>query len=321
MFNTFITQPVFNILVTIYSLLPGHDFGVTILLFSLLARVVMWPLIKKQLNHSKEMKKLQPELAKIRKECGDDKQKLAQLQLELYKDREINPLAPLGFMLVQIPLFLGLYFAVRKLVENPESILTETYEPVRNLSWVQEIQNSDFSKFQESFLGIIDDLSLPAIGDSGWQWPLIVIALSTGLIQFYQTRQLLPAKKTKKKLREVLSEGQSNGGEPDKEELQAAVGRTTSFILPALITFLSLTFPGAIALYWFSNTAVGFIQQRYILNTDNEEMNKIKVTTKKKNTGSTSAKGAKKVKSTSKTTKGSNKNKKKTTPKKKAKKK
>ena len=306
MFNTFVTQPVFNILVTIYSLLPGHDFGVTILLFSLLARIVMWPLIKKQLNHSKEMKKLQPELAKIRKNCGDDKQKLAQMQLELYKEREINPLAPLGFMIVQIPLFLGLYFAVRKLTETPNTILTETYEPVRNLSWVQEIQASDFTKFQESFLGIVKDLSLPAIGDGGWQLPLVVIALSTGLIQFYQTRQLLPKQKTKKKLREILSEGQSNGGEPDKDDLQAAVGRTTSFILPGLITFLSLTFPGALALYWFSNTAIGFVQQKYILNTDNEEMSKIKVTTKKKTTNSQTS-GAKKVKSTSKTTKSNSK--------------
>lgn len=299
MFNTFITQPVYNILVTIYSLLPGHDFGVSILLFSLLSRVVMWPLIKKQLNHSKEMKKLQPELAKIRKECGDDKQKLAQMQLELYKEREINPLAPIGFMIVQIPIFLGLYFAVRRLVDDHSTILTDTYEPVRNLDWVQRIQESDFSLFDEYLLGVVD-LGRTAIGNSGIYWPLVVLALATGFIQFYQTRQLIPQQKTKKKLRDILAEGQNNGGEPNKDDLQAAVGRTTSFILPSLITFLSLTFPGAIALYWFSNTAIGFIQQRYILNTDSQEMDKIKVTTRKKNTKSTKATSAKKVKSSAK---------------------
>lgn len=310
MFDTFITQPVFNMLVAIYALLPGHDFGISILLFSLLSRVAMWPLIRKQLHHSKAMKKLQPELAKIRKQSGDDKQKLAQMQLELYKEKEINPLAPIGFLLVQMPIFLGLYFAVRKLVQDDPSTLfsTYTYGPVSDLSWVQKLQDSNFELFDKSLIGIVD-LARSAIGDNGLYWPLVIIAFSTGLIQFYQTRQLLPKNKSKKKLREILADGQKNG-EPNQEDLQAAVGKSTSFILPAFITFLSLTFPGAIALYWFSNTAIGFIQQKFVLNSSAEEMDAIKVTTRKTNTKSSSKKSSsstKKVKSTAKTIKNNKK--------------
>jgi YidC/Oxa1 family membrane protein insertase len=62
MFTTFIVQPIFNILTLIYALLPGHNFGVAIILFTILARFALYPMVKKQLRHTKAMRELQPEI-------------------------------------------------------------------------------------------------------------------------------------------------------------------------------------------------------------------------------------------------------------------
>ena len=68
MLETLIVQPIFNLLVAIYSIVPGSDFGISIILFTVLVRLVLWPLLRAQLHQSRAMRKLQPELAKINKQ-------------------------------------------------------------------------------------------------------------------------------------------------------------------------------------------------------------------------------------------------------------
>ena len=60
MFTTFIVQPIFNLLVLIYALLPGHNFGLAIIIFTIIIRLLMWPLVKKQLHHAKAIRELGP---------------------------------------------------------------------------------------------------------------------------------------------------------------------------------------------------------------------------------------------------------------------
>ncbi|NDC22034.1 hypothetical protein EBZ57_01530, partial [bacterium] len=66
MFNDFVVQPLFNLLVTIYAIIPGHNFGLSIIIFTVLIRLALWPLVKKQLHQTKAMRKLQPEIKKIK---------------------------------------------------------------------------------------------------------------------------------------------------------------------------------------------------------------------------------------------------------------
>lgn len=277
MWNTFVVEPIFNILIAIYGILPGHDFGIAILLFSLITRIIMWPLIKKQLHHSKKIKTLQPELAKIKKKAGDNKQLAAQLQMELYREKEINPFAPIGLLIVQIPLLLGLFSVIRQITDDPTTIVSKAYEPVRNLGFIKDIA-ADPSLVDQSLLGVVD-LSRRALESGGWYLPLVIIALAAGIIQYFQSKMLIPQSKSKKKLREIMKEG-SAGQEPDREEIQAAVGRSTAVLLPGMMIFFGITFPGALALYWTANSAIGYIQQRYVLNQDLEDIKKVTVTTK-----------------------------------------
>src|SRR5262245_14902583 len=100
MFTTFIVQPIFNLLTLIYAILPRHNFGMAIIIFTIVVRLLMWPLVKKQLHHAKAIRALQPELKKIKKAAGGDRQKESQMVMELYKERQINPFASIGILLV-----------------------------------------------------------------------------------------------------------------------------------------------------------------------------------------------------------------------------
>ena len=108
MFTTLIVKPIFNLLVLIYALLPGHNFGLSIIIFTVLVRLLMWPLVKMQLHQAKAMRDLQPKLKEIKAATKGDKQKESLMMMELYKENGINPFGSIGLLIVQIPIFIGL---------------------------------------------------------------------------------------------------------------------------------------------------------------------------------------------------------------------
>src|SRR5688572_6622282 len=116
MLKTILVNPLFNALLLLYALLPGHDFGIAIVILTILIRLLLWPLVKKQLQHQKVMKELQPEIAKLKKRAGGDRQKESQLMVELFKEKEVNPFASLGLAILQFPILIALFFVLRDIV-------------------------------------------------------------------------------------------------------------------------------------------------------------------------------------------------------------
>src|ERR1700747_2996873 len=98
--TTLIVKPLFNLLVLIYAILPGHNFGLSLIIFTVLIRIALWPLVKKQLHQATAMRALQPELKRIKQATKGDRQKESQLLMELYKERGINPLATFPILIV-----------------------------------------------------------------------------------------------------------------------------------------------------------------------------------------------------------------------------
>ena len=75
MFETLVVQPIFNLLALIYAVVPGNDFGVAVIIFTVIIRALLWPLLKKQLHQTRLMRELQPEIKKIKQKTKGDKQK------------------------------------------------------------------------------------------------------------------------------------------------------------------------------------------------------------------------------------------------------
>lgn len=272
MFDILIVQPIFNLLVSITALLPGHNFGVAIILFTILVRIVMWPLVKKQLHHASEMRKMQPEIKRVKKQAAGDRQKESAMLMELYKERSISPFGSLGTIIIQFVVLLGLYFALRNLVSDPQALFTYTYEPIRDLTWFKDIA-SGVRTFDETLLGAID-LTRPAVGNQGFYVPAFLLVLGSALVQYKQSVQLMPKPKDGRNLRQILKEA-ATGKEADQTEVSAAVMRGMRFLIPAMILIFTIGLPSALSLYWMVGGIVAVIQQGRVLRQDEEEMEAI----------------------------------------------
>jgi YidC/Oxa1 family membrane protein insertase len=267
-FTTVIIQPIFNLLVLIYALLPGHNFGLAIVLFTILVRLAMWPLVKKQINHAKAMRELTPELKKIKAAAKGDRQKESAMTMELYKEREINPFASLGIVIVQLPILLGLYSGLNRIIHNPHQIVSFSYPAIQHLAWIQELSHN-IHRFDNTLLGFVD-LTKTALGTHGVYWAGLFIAAASSLAQYFQSRQLMPQSKDARGLRAILSDA-GKGKSADQSEVNAAVGRSTMLLVPAMVFVFAIRLSLALPLYWLTSSLVAYVQQARVLREDASE--------------------------------------------------
>ncbi len=269
LFTTLIVRPIFNLLVAIYALIPGHNFGLAIIIFTIIVRLLMWPLLKKQLHQTRLMRELQPELKKIKAASKGNRQQEQQMVMELYKERGINPVGSLGVLVLQLPILLGLYSGLRRVVEDPHQLVTFSYPFVRHLVWIQHLQGN-LKSFDHTLFGVVD-LTRAALGPAGVYWPAMIIVIGSAVVQYYQGRQLMATNKDAKGLRAILKEA-GNGKQADQADINAAVGKSTQFLLPVMIFFFTVNIASALSLYWLVSGLVAYIQQSLILREDTTEM-------------------------------------------------
>lgn len=279
MFTTIIVRPIFNLLVAIYALLPGHNFGLAIIIFTIVVRLALWPLLNKQMHQAKLMRGLAPEIKKIKAATKGDRQKEALMMQELYKERGINPFGSIGIVLLQLPILIGLYSGLRLVIQDPNKLLTFSYPFLRHLEWMK-VLSGNIHQFDPTLLGVVD-LTRAASGPHGIYWPAMVIVLGSAVVQYFQSGQLLPTTKDSKGLRQIMKEAGS-GKQADQTELNAAVGRSTRYLLPGMIFLFTVSLPSALSLYWLVGGLVAYGQQALALREDTEEMEAIADKSKKK---------------------------------------
>lgn len=259
MFTTFIVQPIFNLLVLIFTLLPAHNFGLALIIFTVIIRLLMWPLVKKQIYNAKAMRELQPELKRIKKAANGDRQKESMMVMEMYKERDINPFGSIGILLLQLPILIGLYSGINKIVRDPNAIHEFAYSFLQSTSWLKELA-SDISRFDQTLLGFVD-LTRSALDKTGGiYWPAMLLVIGSAVVQYYQSKQLMPNDKDARKLREIFKSA-GEGQKADQAEMNAAIGRSTRFLIPTMIFFFTVNIASALSLYLFVSSLVAIIQQ------------------------------------------------------------
>ncbi len=235
MFNTFLIRPIFNLLAGIYAILPWHDFGIAIIVLTIIIRLLLWPLINKQLHSQRALQELQPELQRIKSEAKGDKQLEGKLTMELYKEREINPFASIIPLVVQLPIFFALFVVLRDIVK-PGQLMALAYDPIKNLGPISQIIHSH-TAFNPQFLGLVT-LAKPAL----------LFAVLAAAAQFIQTKQLQPKKAP--------------------NDAQAQMMASMTYLFPGLTLVIGLSLPSALALYWTTTSLVAIWQQYLILKRD-----------------------------------------------------
>ncbi len=237
MFNTILVYPLFNLLVAIYAFVA--DFGLAVIGLTILVRLVLWPLVTKQLHNQRAIQELAPEIAKIKEKAAGDRALEGQLTLEMYKEREINPYASFLPLLIQLPIFFALFLVLQDIVKTGE-IAKITYPFLQNLPNVRDII-AGTATFHPTLLGLIDLTKASA-----------VLALLAALAQFVQTKQLTP-------------KHQSN-------ESQAQIMKIMLYTFPGITFIIGLQLPSALALYWLTSSLMAILQQYLVLKRDVEEL-------------------------------------------------
>jgi YidC/Oxa1 family membrane protein insertase len=270
MFTTFIVQPIFNLLVLIYAILPGHNFGLALIIFTVIIRIILWPLVRKQLHQAKAMRNLQPEIKKVKQKAKGNRQQESQMLMELYKEKGINPFSTFPILIVQLIILIGLYSGLRKVIVNPREIISFAYPGLQHMSWLKHLA-TNIHLFDNTLFGVVN-LSRSAIGTKGEiYWPALLIVFGSAIAQYYQSKQLLPDSKDQRGLRAILKEAGS-GKQADQSEVNAAVGRNTRYLLPVMIFLFTIRIASALSLYWLVGGVVAYIQQAIVLSGDEAEM-------------------------------------------------
>lgn len=237
-FNAVFFQPLFNLLVVIYNLVPGQDLGVAIILLTVAVKTVLTPLSWKQLEAQEALKALQPKLEELKKQYKDDKQGMVQAQMKLFTEHKINPLSSCLPLLVQLPFLIALYYVfINGLKEESFALL---YPFV-----------SRPAELHTTFLGILT-LS---------EGKNILLAVVTGGLQFWQAKMLSTKKPPHVK------------GSKD-ETFATAMNQQMLYVMPAFTALIVYQFPSGLGLYWLTQTVFG-IMQHYTFLWLKEQKNRV----------------------------------------------
>ncbi len=269
MFEDVIVKPILNALVLLYSIVPGGDFGVAIILFTILIRTLMYPLVRSQLHQSRTMHKLQPELAKIKARAAGDKQQEASQMMDLYKRYGISPFRSILILIIQLPIFIGLYQVIQVFTLHINQLAHYTYPFVQQIPSVKAIIDTPAS-FNNTMLGVID-LTKTTFGNHGVDYILLLLAFISAATQYILTKQTMPQSTVKKKFRDIVAEA-AEGKSTNQTDMNAAMMSGMAKFMPAMMFLIMISLPGALALYYTVSNLVAVAQQHYLLSKDTEEL-------------------------------------------------
>lgn len=221
LFTSLFYQPIFNLLIWLYNILPTHDLGIAILLLTIIIKVVLLPFSIAQIKAQRALQELQPHLEELKGKHKDDKAALASAQMQLFSEKKINPLASCLPLLIQLPFLFALFYVLSEGLKNGARY-DLLYPFVANPGTLNTM-----------FLGWF------SLVDKG----NIALAILNGLAQFAQVKMIMPAQAPKK------SEGA-------QEDMAAMMNKQMTFVMPIMIGFVSYTFPNGIGVYYLAQTAL-----------------------------------------------------------------
>jgi len=223
-FQTILYIPLFNGFVGVYALIP--DVGIVILIITVLVKLALYPLNTSSIQAQRSLQELQPKLDALKKKHKDNQQVLAQETMKLYKEHKVNPLGSCLPLLIQLPIFIALYWVLQAgLTTDDFSIL---YSFVPNPGSINPIS-----------LGLFD-LSKPQI----------VLALLAGGAQYWQAKSL-----SRKKPPKAAGEGGKD------ESMAAMMNKQMLYFMPVITVVIGTQLPGGLSLYWFLSTLFMALQQ------------------------------------------------------------
>jgi len=244
LWNEILYRPLYNALVFLTSVIPGHHLWLAIIILTVTIRFILYIPSKKGLNSQTKLQEIQPKLAAIKERHKANPQLQAKETMKLYKESGVNPFGSCLPLLIQLPVLIALFSVFRKgLIIDPEIL----YAPLKSFD-PDTINVFLFGWKNVSFFG--ESLSLvEKTKFSRYVMPFIV-----GGLQFYQMKML-----SLKNKKPVVVPTKKPAFDP-----QASTKMMTYF-MPLMIAFFSAGYPAGLSMYWAASTAFSIGQQKVVL--------------------------------------------------------
>ncbi len=227
-FHTYLYQPIFNLLVFLYNVIPGADVGFAIIALTVIIKMILWPFMNKSLQSQKALQQIQPKIEELKTKHKDNKEALAKEMMELYQQEKVNPLSSCLPILLQLPVLIALY-----------QVLLNGFGAEQMSNLYPFIQNP--GTMNHIFLGLVD---LSKVN--------IVLAVLAGGFQFWQTKMMIGKQPPK--------EVKGTKGAQD-ESVLASMNKSMMYFMPVVTVMIGASLPGGLTLYWVTITVVSIIQQ------------------------------------------------------------
>lgn len=238
LYHDLLYQPLFNLLIWLYDILPGADIGFAIIAISIVIKLILWPFSRASLKSQKALQQIQPKIEELKKQHGENKEDMAKAMMELYKKEKVNPLSSCLPLLIQLPILIALYSVLRAGLDS--SHLSDLYSFVKNPGEINPF-----------FLGFID------LSKS-----YVVMAVIAGIFQFIQTKMLM-AKRPPKAL-------QNKPGAKD-ENMLAMMNKNMLYVMPVMTVVIGASLPGGLVLYWIVINIISIFQQLLVFHKKDEK--------------------------------------------------
>ena len=253
MWNTIFYQPLVNALIFFYQLL-GQNFGLAIIGLTLFIRGALTPLTLPSLKSAQKLRTLQPELEKLKKKHGKDRQAFAQAQLKFYQEQGVNPAAGCLPQIIQIVILIALFQAFNQVLRADGDIiqnLNQVLYPSLKLA-KDTVINTKFT-----YLNLTQPDTIPFAGFKIFNFTLdrlpgifLILAAAT---QFLSSKLMMPAAKASK------AESQKTPGQSD--DMAAAMQTQMLYFMPIMTLFIGFRFPSGLVLYWLTFSTFMLVQQ------------------------------------------------------------
>lgn len=245
LFHSVVYQPIYNLLVFLYDTVPGSDFGIAIILVTVLLKTALFPLSQKQIKSQKKLQEIQPKIKEIQRKHKDDREKQSRAMMEFYRENKVNPFSGCLPLIVQLIVLIAIYRVLFNISQAGFVASSETlYSFVSNPGDIGRL-----------FLGILD-LSKPSI----------FLAVTTALAQYYQMKMIMVKKEHA--IRSIAPDPKSADQKPGEPDFNEIMMKQMLYIGPAVTLFFGMTFPSGLALYWLTSTIFMIGQQWHLATSD-----------------------------------------------------
>jgi len=240
-------QPILNALILFYNLLFSN-LGLAIIALTGAIKLLLVPLTTPQLKSTQKLQEINPELEKLKKKYKDDKQKLAQAQMELYRKHGLNPAAGCLPQVLQIFILLSLYQVFNQVIKPGAEVATKISQSLYPFVSKPTSLNLNFLYLDLAKPDLIQIPGLIAV-------PGVFVILAA-VLQFISSKMMSPLVKTEEKIAKKTEE--------KGDDMAAAMQKQMLYIFPIMTLIFGYTMPSGVILYWFAFSLFSFIHQLVI---------------------------------------------------------